>query len=603
MFNKVLIANRGEIAVRVMRACRDLGIRTVAIYSEADRHAGHVRYADEAYHIGPARAAESYLDQRAVMKAAKDAEVDAIHPGYGFLAENASFARRVEQTDITWVGPSSDAMEQLGEKTSARAAMQSADVPVVPGTTEPVKRAERVAEIADDYGYPVAIKADGGGGGRGMKVVTDSSDIEPQLEAAKREGEAYFDNETVYVEKYLQSPRHIEVQILADRHGNIRHLGERDCSLQRRHQKVIEEAPSPALSETVRESIGAAARRGVRTAGYVNAGTVEFLVDEQASEEDPPFYFLEVNTRIQVEHTVTEELTGIDIVKWQLRIAAGEQMTFSQDSIEFTGHAIEYRINAENAADDFAPATGSLETYDPPGGLGVRVDDAVHEGDEVGGEYDSMIAKLIVSGPNRETALARSERAISEYRIQGLETLLPFHRLMLTDAQFRSGTHTTDYLDTVVDAETITQAVNQLSSDTDAAVSDPNTTNTHKMVVEVNNKRFDVAVSGIESLSSDSDSSEPDRPPRRVSRPSSDPQYTASATSGDSQEITAEMQGTILSVSVGEGDSVEAGETICVIEAMKMENDVLADRDGTIERVMIQEGNSVDIGDVLVKFS
>ena len=603
MFNKVLIANRGEIAVRVMRACRDLGIRTVAIYSEADRHAGHVRYADEAYHIGPARAAESYLDQRAVMKAAKDAEVDAIHPGYGFLAENASFARRVEQTDITWVGPSSDAMEQLGEKTSARAAMQSADVPVVPGTTEPVKRAERVAEIADEYGYPVAIKADGGGGGRGMKVVTDSSDIEPQLEAAKREGEAYFDNETVYVEKYLQSPRHIEVQILADRHGNIRHLGERDCSLQRRHQKVIEEAPSPALSETVRESIGAAARRGVRTAGYVNAGTVEFLVDEQASEEDPPFYFLEVNTRIQVEHTVTEELTGIDIVKWQLRIAAGEQMTFSQDSIEFTGHAIEYRINAENAADDFAPATGSLETYDPPGGLGVRVDDAVHEGDEVGGEYDSMIAKLIVSGPNRETALARSERAISEYRIQGLETLLPFHQLMLTDAQFRSGTHTTDYLDTVVDAETITQAVNQLSSDTDAAVSDPNTTNTHKMVVEVNNKRFDVAVSGIESLSSDSDSSEPDRPPRRVSRPSSDPQYTASATSGDSQEITAEMQGTILSVSVGEGDSVEAGETICVIEAMKMENDVLADRDGTIERVMIQEGNSVDIGDVLVKFS
>ncbi|ERG98402.1 MAG: acetyl/propionyl-CoA carboxylase, alpha subunit, partial [Haloquadratum sp. J07HQX50] len=252
MFNKVLIANRGEIAVRVMRACRDLGIRTVAIYSEADRHAGHVRYADAAYHIGPARAAESYLDQQAVMKAAKDAEVDAIHPGYGFLAENASFARRVEQTDITWVGPSSDAMEQLGEKTSARAAMQSADVPVVPGTTEPVKTAERVAEIADDYGYPVAIKADGGGGGRGMKVVTDSSDIEPQLEAAKREGEAYFDNETVYVEKYLQSPRHIEVQILADRHGNIRHLGERDCSLQRRHQKVIEEAPSPALSETVR---------------------------------------------------------------------------------------------------------------------------------------------------------------------------------------------------------------------------------------------------------------------------------------------------------------------------------------------------------------
>src|SRR6056297_1456735 len=316
MFDKVLVANRGEIAVRVMRACEELGIDTVAVYSEADSDSGHVRYADEAYNVGPARAADSYLDHEAVIDAAKKADADAIHPGYGFLAENAEFAGKVEDTeDVKWIGPNADSMEQLGEKTKARKTMREADVPIVPGTTDPVEDPGEVEEFGDEHGYPVAIKAEGGGGGRGMKVVRSADEAEDQLESAKREGEAYFDNDSVYLERYLENPRHVEVQILADEHDNVRHLGERDCSLQRRHQKVIEEGPSPALDADLRERIGEAARQGVREAGYTNAGTVEFLV------EDGEFYFMEVNTRIQVEHTVSEEVTGIDIVRWQLRVA------------------------------------------------------------------------------------------------------------------------------------------------------------------------------------------------------------------------------------------------------------------------------------------
>ncbi|MDX1745268.1 MAG: biotin carboxylase N-terminal domain-containing protein, partial [Halobacteriales archaeon] len=390
MFDKVLVANRGEIAVRVMRACEELGVDTVAVYSDPDRNAGHVRYADEAYNVGPAPASQSYLDQEAVIEAAHRADADAIHPGYGFLAENASFAQRVAETDLTWVGPTAESMERLGEKTRARTVMKEAGVPVVPGTTEPVESADAVRDLADDYGYPVAIKAEGGGGGRGMKVVRAEDEVEEAFDSAVREGEAYFDNPSVYVEKYLDEPRHIEVQILADHHGNVRHLGERDCSLQRRHQKITEEAPSPALDEDLREAIGAAAREGVKAADYHNAGTVEFLV------ADGEYYFLEVNTRIQVEHTVTEAITGIDIVKWQLRIAAGEELTFEQDEVTTTGHAIEYRINAENPAASFAPTPGPLEIYDPPGGIGVRVDDGVRQGDAIGGDYDSMVAKLIV---------------------------------------------------------------------------------------------------------------------------------------------------------------------------------------------------------------
>src|SRR6056297_812399 len=467
MFRKVLVANRGEIAVRVMRACEELNIGTVAVYSEADKDSGHVRYADEAYNVGPARAADSYLDHEAVIEAARKADADAIHPGYGFLAENAEFARKVEETDgITWVGPSGDAMEALGEKTKARTIMQDADVPIVPGTTDPVTDPEQVKEFGEKHGYPIAIKAEGGGGGRGMKVVWEESEVEDQLESAQREGEAYFDNDSVYLERYLENPRHIEVQILADHHGNVRHLGERDCSLQRRHQKVVEEGPSPALTDELREEIGTAARRGADAAGYYNAGTFEFLVEEDPDREpgellgpETGFYFLEVNTRIQVEHTVTEELTDVDIVKWQLKVAADEELTFDQDDVELNGHAVEYRINAENAANDFAPATGGeLETYDPPGGIGVRMDDALRQGDDLVTDYDSMIAKLIVYASDREECIARSQRALGEYDIEGIPTIIPFHRLMLEDDEFVAGTHTTKYLDHHLDQDRIEAA-------------------------------------------------------------------------------------------------------------------------------------------------
>ena len=601
MFRKVLVANRGEIAVRVMRACEELGVRTVAVYSEADKHAGHVRYADEAYNIGPARAADSYLDQEAVLEAASKAGADAIHPGYGFLAENAEFAQNVVDSGFVWVGPDPDAMEALGEKTNARALMQEADVPVVPGTTEPVSSVDEITAVADDYGYPVAIKAEGGGGGRGLKVVHSEDEVEKQFETAQREGEAYFDNSSVYVEKYLEAPHHIEVQILADEHGNVRHLGERDCSLQRRHQKVIEEAPSSILDDELREEIGEAAKRGVDAAGYTNAGTVEFLV------EDGEFYFMEVNTRIQVEHTVTEEITGLDIVKWQLRVAAGEELNFTQDEVTFDGHAMEFRINAENAAADFEPATGTLETYDPAGGIGVRIDDAVRQGDEIGGDYDSMIAKLIVAASDREECLTRSERALAEFEIDGFHTIIPFHRLMLTDEAFSNSEHTTKYLDEELDHSRIEEAVSQWGpSDVggdngDEESEDDTESSEREFTVEVNGKRFEVNLEEHDAPAIDVGAVEADsgggmsRPPQAES---DDDGEAVSVEGGEA--VAAEMQGTILSVEVEAGDEIAAGDVVCVLEAMKMENDVVTERGGTVTEIMVGEGDSVDMGDVLV---
>ncbi|WP_336328145.1 acetyl/propionyl/methylcrotonyl-CoA carboxylase subunit alpha [Halovenus sp. HT40] len=588
MFEKVLVANRGEIAVRVMAACEELGIETVAIYSDADRDGGHVAYADEAYNVGPAPASDSYLDQETIIEVAERAGADAIHPGYGFLAENAEFARRVESTDgITWVGPSSDAMETLGEKTAARSVMESADVPVVPGTTEPVDDAEEVRELGEEYGYPIAIKAEGGGGGRGMKIVHSDAEVDDALESAKREGEAYFGNDSVYVEKYLDAPKHIEVQVLADQHGNVRHLGERDCSLQRRHQKVIEEAPSPILDADLRAEIGDAARRGVREADYTNAGTVEFLV------EDGEFYFMEVNTRIQVEHTVTEEVTGIDIVRWQLRVAAGEELGFEQDDVTIEGHAAEYRINAENPAEEFAPTPGTLETYRPPASIGVRLDHAVGQGDEIGGDYDSMIGKLIVTGEDREHCLDRSKRALEHFEIEGLHTTIPFHRLMLDDETFVSGEHTTKYLDSELDATDLDAAVEQWGPDqTDSDSAGASAT---ELAVEVDGKRFDVVVEdGLQQVPSGGSSGGSDSS-GGVSGGSSGGQQTAAAGA-----VTAEMQGTILSVEVAEGEQIAQGEVICVLEAMKMENDVVASTSGTVASVPVSEGDSVDMGDTLI---
>jgi len=597
MFSKVLVANRGEIAVRVMRACEELGVRTVAVYSEADKHSGHVRQADEAYNIGPARAADSYLDHEAVLDAAEKAGADAIHPGYGFLAENAAFAAKVEESPFTWIGPDAEAMESLGEKTKARSLMQEADVPVVPGTTEPVESVDEITAIAEEYGYPVAIKAEGGGGGRGLKVAHSEDEVESQFETAKREGEAYFDNDSVYVEKYLEAPRHVEVQIIADHHGNVRHLGERDCSLQRRHQKVIEEAPSPALDDDLRERIGEAAKRGVDAAGYTNAGTVEFLV------EDGEFYFMEVNTRIQVEHTVTEEITGLDIVKWQIRIAAGEEVGFAQEDVDIEGHAMEFRINAENAAAEFEPATGTLETYDPAGGIGVRIDDAVRQGDEIGGNYDSMIAKLIVSASDRQECLVRSERALTEFEIDGFHTIIPFHRLMVTDEAFTAGEHTTNYLDEELDQARIEEAVSQWGPTDDGSDNGDEEESTERdFTVEVNGKRFDVALEErgtppitVESSNPGNGGGSMQRPPQAKQ---DDDEGGTDVEGGDT--VAAEMQGTILSVDVEAGDEIAPDDVVCVLEAMKMENDVVTERGGTVTQVMIEEGDSVDMGDVLV---
>jgi acetyl-CoA/propionyl-CoA carboxylase biotin carboxyl carrier protein len=608
-FDTVLVANRSEIAVRVMRACRDLGVDTVAVYSEADSDGGHVRYADEAYKIGPARAADSYLDHDAIIDAALRSGADAIHPGYGFLAENAAFATQVEETDgVTWIGPDSDGMEQLGEKTRARRIMQEADVPVVPGTIDPVESPAEVTEFGDEYGYPVAIKAEGGGGGRGMKVVRDAGNAAEQLESAKREGEAYFDNDSVYLERYLKHPRHVEVQILADHHGNVRHLGERDCSLQRRHQKVIEEGPSPALSDALRAEIGEAARRGVDAAGYTNAGTVEFLVEEDPGRDpDEPlgsgadFYFLEVNTRIQVEHTVTEELTGIDIVKWQLKVAAGQEITFPQEAVTLEGHAVEFRINAENAAEDFAPATGGvLGTYDPPGGIGVRVDDALRQGDELVTDYDSMIAKLIVHGSDREECIDRSLRALAEYDVGGVVTIMPFHRLMLTDRAFVDGTHTTKYLDERLDEERIAEAQKRWGSEVSTASADEETAR-REFTVEVDGKRFEVELEEHGTPAFDvadvADSGGPTANPGRIGPDGDGDDGTVAGAGGET--VTAEMQGTILDVAVEQGEEVEAGDLLCVLEAMKMENDVVAEHSGTITEVAVSPEESVDMGDVL----
>jgi len=615
MFEKVLVANRGEIAVRVMRACEELGVGTVAVYSEADKHSGHVRYADEAYNVGPARAADSYNNGEAVIEAAKKADADAIHPGYGFMAENADFAARVEETDgITWVGPSSEAMERLGEKTHARQVMREADVPIVPGTTESVEDAEEVREFGEEHGFPVLIKAEGGGGGMGQKIVESPEDAEEMLETAQREGEAYFSNASVYLERFLDNARHVEVQIIADKHGNVRHVGERDCSLQRRQQKVIEEGPSPALTDDLRDQIRNAARRGADAGGYYNAGTFEFLVeDEQRNEEglldaDTDFFFLEVNTRIQVEHTVTEELTDIDLVKWQIRVADGQELTFEQDDVELEGHAMEFRINAENAADEFAPATGGeFEIYDPPGGIGVRVDDAPRQGDELVTDYDSMIAKLITWGEDREECIARGKRALADYDIQGFPTIIPFHRLMLTDEPFLDGRHTTKYLDDDLDPERIDAAQERWGTEPvpgEGADGDEDEEVVEReFTVEVNGKRFQVnleergapaiPVGDVETGGDGASRPGPGRPD------SSDDSGGDGGAAAEGEEIAAEMQGTILEVNVAEGDEVGAGDVLCVLEAMKMENDIVAERGGTVTHVGVSEGESVDMGDTL----
>ncbi len=440
MFEKVLIANRGEIALRILRACREMGIRTVAVHSTADTDAMHVRLADEAICIGPAPARDSYLNIQAILTAAAISNADAIHPGYGFLAENADFVAMVEEHGFTFIGPSSEHVRQMGDKITAKRVAREAGIPVVPGSDGPVRNEEEARRFSDDMGYPVLIKATAGGGGRGMKVVNAPNELASALDLTRKEAQAAFGNADVYIEKFLTQPRHIEVQVLADHHGNVVHLGERDCSMQRRHQKLVEEAPSPALNAEQRRDIGNLVTKAIKKIGYRSVGTIEFLF------EDGEFYFIEMNTRLQVEHPVTEMICGLDLVREMLRVAAGAPLGFKQEDIRFSGHAIECRINAENP-ETFLPSPGLVGDYYAPGGLGVRVDSALYSGYRVPPHYDSLIAKLIVHGANRNECLMRLRRALGEYVIDGLETSIPLHQRLVANPEFVNGDYDIGWLE------------------------------------------------------------------------------------------------------------------------------------------------------------
>ncbi|MDQ6928635.1 MAG: acetyl-CoA carboxylase biotin carboxylase subunit [Actinomycetota bacterium] len=575
MFNKVLVANRGEIAIRVIRTCRELGIETVAVYSDLDRHALHVAMADEAFAIGGNTAAESYLNTAAILDVLRRSGAEAVHPGYGFFSENPDFAKAVTAAGAVFVGPPPEAMEVMGDKISSRRAVAAAGVPVVPGTVEPIGTPEEVVAFGNENGWPLAIKAAFGGGGRGMKVVAGASEVEAAVESARREGEAWFGRPELYVERYLSWPRHVEVQILADNTGAIVCLGERDCSAQRRHQKLVEETPCPGLAEDVRAALGRAAVQAAHACGYVNAGTVEFLY------QDGEFWFLEMNTRLQVEHPVTEMVTGIDIVAEQLRIAAGEPLSFDQGDVEPRGHSIECRLNAEDpAGGQFRPSPGAIGAFRLPGGYGVRVDAGYVSGDTVSQHYDNLLGKVIVWGRDREEARRRMLRALGETVVEGVATTIPALVVILEHPDFISGAHSTRWVDETLDLSGIPGHSDAGSPDDPAAP--------REVDVEVDGKRFQVKV-----LTADTAPSAPTRSRRR---------QVATGAQGSGQ-ITVAMQGTIIDVLVSVGDSVEVGQALCVLEAMKMENQVNADHAGTVSELRVAPGDTVSAGDVVAVIS
>ncbi|MBA2462070.1 MAG: acetyl-CoA carboxylase biotin carboxylase subunit [Actinobacteria bacterium] len=580
-FSKVLVANRGEIAVRIFRTLRELGIGTVAVYSEADREALHVRVADEAYLIGPGPAAESYLAGDRIVEAARRAGAEAIHPGYGFLAENAQFARLCEDAGLVWIGPPSPAIELMGSKTEARAAMRAAGVPIIPGATEPVGSAADVLALGEEVGYPLIIKAAAGGGGKGMKVVEAPAEAERAFEAAGREGEKYFADGRVYVERYLEDPRHVEVQVLADAHGNVIHLGERDCTIQRRHQKLIEETPSPAVDAQLRERIGAIAVDAARACGYRSAGTVEGLLTAGGD-----YFFMEMNTRIQVEHTVTEEVTGIDLVREQVLIAAGEPLSIGQEDVSLHGHAIECRINAEDVGKGFLPAPGRITGYHEPAGPGVRVDSGVVAGSEISGLYDPMIAKLIVRGLDREHARTRMLRALEEFSIEGLPTLLGFHRALLEHPCFIAG----ETCHGVVESEELAERAGELTATsvetTQSSVGARLRERTRS--VELDGRRYEVTLL------------EPEPPWQELARRRRERSRSGFRAAG-SEAVVSPMQGTVLKVEVAEGDEVEPGQVLCVVEAMKMENEIVAPGAGIVADLAVTAGDAVTSGEQLCR--
>ena len=579
-FDTVVIANRGEIALRVMRACKELGLKTVAVYSEADRDALHVRYADDAYLIGPAPATQSYLQIDAILDVARRAGAGAIHPGYGFLAENAELARRCAEAGLVFVGPPAAAMEQMGGKIPARQIATAAEVPLTPGTTTAVAAAAEAQQLGEAYGYPIAIKASAGGGGRGLKVAYSAAEVEAAFDSARREAEAAFKSSELFVEKYILHPRHIEIQVLADEHGNVVYLGERDCSVQRRHQKLIEETPSPAMTPELRAAMGGAAIRLCKAVNYVGAGTLEFLLTP-----DGEWYFLEMNTRIQVEHTVTEMVTGIDLVQAQLRIAQGEALWFEQQDIVLRGHAIECRINAEDAAAGFRPALGTITVYREPAGLGVRVDSGVEAGSTIGPHYDSMLAKLVTWGATRDEALRKMLRALDDYQIEGITTVIPFHKLALRQPAFINGQATVSFIATHLDEQ-----LKALPTAEAASTATETAAPAQTLEVEVNGRRFSVRVAGAALQAVPAAASA--KPAR--TRSSKQKQATI-----DPNAVVCPIQGTVAALRVAAGQNVEQGQVVAVVEAMKMENEITAPRTGVIAAVQVQPGQSIEAGSII----
>ncbi len=581
MPKKILIANRGEIAVRVIRTAREMGIATVAVYSELDRNALHVRLADEAYALGGETAAQSYLNTDAILDVIRKSGADAVHPGYGFFSENADFAQAITDMGVAFIGPPPAAIVEMGDKVSSRKAALRGGAPIVPGTTDFVHTADEIVAFGAEHGWPVAIKAAFGGGGRGMKVVKDAASVQEAMDSAKRESKAFFGRDEIYVERYLTWPRHVEVQLVGDKHGNVVWVSTRDCSAQRRHQKLIEEAPAPALPAGVEDAMGEAAVKAARAVGYYNAGTVEFIY------QDGEFFFLEMNTRLQVEHPVTEVITGIDLVEWQIRVADGEKLPMTQSDVNDLrrGHAIEIRINAENpAGGKFLPSPGTISSLKTPDGFGVRFDGGYESGDTISQYYDNLVGKLIVWGKDRASAIARTIRALEEMKVEGVHTTIPADLAILRHPDFAAMQHSTKWVEERLDLSNVSS---ELSTGEPPAAGLVERTTT----VEVNGKRFEVRAWVPESGSVSTS-------PRRAPRASG--AATGGAATGD---VVAPMQGTIVKVLVEVGQEVNAGDAVVVLEAMKMENQLQSDKAGTVSAVKVKAGDKVGSGDVLVVVS
>ena len=584
MLKKILIANRGEIAVRVIRAAREMGIATVAVYSELDRNALHVRLADEAYALGGQTAAESYLNTEAILKAIKDSGADGVHPGYGFFSENPDFARAITAMGVAFIGPPPEAIDEMGDKVSSRKAALRGGAPIVPGTTEFCTSAQEIIDFGREFGWPVAIKAAFGGGGRGMKVVQSEADVQEAMESAQREAKNFFGRDEIYVERYLTWPRHIEVQLVGDKHGNVVWISTRDCSAQRRHQKLIEEAPAPGLPDGVEEARGAAAVKAAQAVGYYNAGTVEFIY------QDGDFFFLEMNTRLQVEHPVSEVITGIDLVEWQIRVASGEPLPMTQEEVRAAqrGAAIEIRINAENpAGGKFLPSPGPITKLVAPDGFGVRFDAGYESGDEISQYYDNLVGKVIVWGKDRPTAIARTIRALKEMVVEGIATTIPADIAILEHPDFAAVTHSTKWVEEVLDLSGVDASPKAPAGDDDAPLVQRQTT------VEVNGRRFDVKLWVPESAGVAAAGPAKKKAARSAAA-------AGGAAGGGSGKIAVPMQGTIVKVLVEVGQAVEAGQSVVVLEAMKMENQIEADKSGTVKAINVKPGDTVGAGDVVV---